>query len=612
MLNPALNWFKETQFWKENYLFLREFKYFCRIAILAILLTLFSAVLEGFGVGFILSFLQSLTTPNAQAFQTGFSWFDISILGIYDSSKERLLRVSVLILLSNWLQSLCLYLAKVCGGLSQVKLTDRIRTRLFEQLQTLSFSFFTKVRSGDLVNSMTGQVNQMAQAFNMISSFITIGATLAVYLTVLFLISWQLSLISILLFSLLIVGMTTLLRQVREISFASSKASSWYVSIIVEFIYGNRTIQSFAAQDFERSRFDDANHEINKVATRSTMVNSLIDPITIGTATTILVGILILGFTVFIPNRQMQPASLLTFLFVLFRLAPIIRQINGAIAGLRNLQGPINDIKQLLRTDDKPYLRNGVKLFPGLRHTIQFVSVDFGYAPDLLSLRNINLTIAQGKITALVGASGAGKTTLVDLISRFYDPTFGSVFADGVDLRAFEISSLRRKLAVVSQDTFIFNASVRDNIAYAMSGVEDDAVRDAAELANALEFIEELPEGFDTLLGDRGVRLSGGQRQRVAIARALLRNPDVLILDEATSALDSVSERLIQESLERLSEGKTVVAIAHRLSTIARADKVVVLDQGRIVEQGTYQELLELGGKLWKYHQIQNELSQSQ
>jgi subfamily B ATP-binding cassette protein MsbA len=240
------------------------------------------------------------------------------------------------------------------------------------------------------------------------------------------------------------------------------------------------------------------------------------------------------------------------------------------------------------------------------------VGVDFGYDPGELVLHNISLTIEQGKMTALVGASGAGKSTLADLIPRFYDPTQGKILIDGVDLREFDINSVRRRLAVVSQDTFIFNTSVRNNIAYALEGVDEEAIREAARLANALEFIEDMPEGFETQLGDRGVRLSGGQRQRIAIARALLRNPEILILDEATSALDSVSERLIQESLEKLSVGRTVIAIAHRLSTIVRADKVVVLEQGHIVEQGTYDELLQQHGKLWQYHQMQHDLGRTE
>ncbi|PMB10263.1 ABC transporter ATP-binding protein, partial [Fischerella thermalis CCMEE 5328] len=248
--------------------------------------------------------------------------------------------------------------------------------------------------------------------------------------------------------------------------------------------------------------------------------------------------------------------------------------------------------------------------FRELQRGIDVVSVDFGYDRENLVLHNITLSIEKGKMTALVGSTGAGKSTLADLIPRFHDPTEGKVLVDGVDVREFEIDSWRRKMAVVSQDTFIFNTSIRNNIAYGTPRATEAEIREAARLANALEFIEEMPEGFDTVLGDRGVRLSGGQRQRIAIARALLRNPQILILDEATSALDSVTERLIQESLEKLSAGRTVIAIAHRLSTIAKADKVVVLEHGRIVEQGKYQDLLEQRGKLWKYHQAQYESNQ--
>ena len=226
-------------------------------------------------------------------------------------------------------------------------------------------------------------------------------------------------------------------------------------------------------------------------------------------------------------------------------------------------------------------------------------------------LKDVTLTIEKGQTIALVGASGAGKSTLVDLLPRFYDPTEGAILIDGVDLRQFDINTVRRNMAIVSQDTFIFNASVRDNIAYGSEGASDTAVLEAARLANAVDFVDDLTNGFETILGDRGVRLSGGQRQRIAIARALLRNPEILILDEATSALDSMSEKLIQASVEKLSIGRTVIAIAHRLSTIVNADKVVVLDQGRIFEQGTNQDLLTHRGHLWRFHQMQYEVGQA-
>jgi subfamily B ATP-binding cassette protein MsbA len=319
----------------------------------------------------------------------------------------------------------------------------------------------------------------------------------------------------------------------------------------------------------------------------------------------------VVAFNLFVVDGVLRAASLLTFMFVLFRMMPLVSQVNGAREQFSRFQGSLHNIKELLKREDKPYLSNGTIQFSGLKRSIDFESVDFGYDATELVLCNITLSIKKGETTALVGASGAGKSTLVDLIPRFHDPTEGEILIDGINLQEFDLKSLRHRMAVVSQDTFIFNNTVGYNLAYGLEGVPEEAIWEAAQLANASQFIQDLPEQLDTLLGDRGVRLSGGQRQRIAIARALLRNPEILILDEATSALDSVSEQLIQASLEKLAVGRTVIAIAHRLSTIERADKVVVLEAGRIVEQGTYPELIAQRGKLWEYHQAQHRLKLS-
>ena len=608
---PIYTFLKGTKFWKDSYFILREYKHFHRIAVLALVFMLLAALFEGFGVGFILSFLQNLTNPNAAPIQTGVVWFDVWILGVNASLASRVYRICGLILLTTWLRSAFAYLGQIYNQETQLNLADRLRKRLFEQLQSLSLKYFLKTGAGELVNSITSEIYQLTQAFNAISTLLTKGSTLLVYLVVMFLLSWQLTIISLLLFSLLALGISTLLRQVREASFEISTSSSWYTSVSLEFINGIRTVMAFAAQDFERRRFYDACGQLLKATTKCLSTLALIEPFSEGASTTIVVGMLIVAFAVLIPDGQLQSAELLTFLFVLLRIMPIVRQLNVTTAQFSSFEGSLSNIKELLRTDDKPYLQDGLVQFSKLQQAIEFVGVDFGYDASAPVLHNVTLTIKRGQMTALVGTSGAGKSTLVDLIPRFHDPTGGKILIDGVDLREFESNSLRLRLAVVSQDTFIFNTSVRDNIAYAMEGVDEAEIEEAARLANALEFIQELPQGFETKLGDRGVRLSGGQRQRIAIARALLRDPDILILDEATSALDSVSERLIQESIEKLSFGRTVIAIAHRLSTIIRADKVVVLEQGRIVEQGGYQELLDQRGKLWKYHQMQHQVGTS-
>jgi len=599
---------KATSFWQENYLILREFRYFTWIAILAIAFPICAAAFEGFGIGFLLGFLQNLVSPNAEPFQTGIRWFDIWILGINTSEMSRLYRVSALILATTWIRAGFGYLTFVYMEVAQLKLVDRLNQRIFEQLQALSLSYFGKKHSGEIINSITTEINQLKQVIGLGSFIITKGLILIVYVVVILQISWQLSIISVLLFSLLAVGLAKLNVWVREPSFAVSKANGKFTSIAIEFIGGIRTVQAFSTQDFERRRFYQASSNVVKTSTKAVLLWTIVRPLAEGLATTVLVGMIILGLAVFVANGTLQTASLLTFVFVLFRLVPALHEINGNLAKISSFQGSLDNIKELLKTDNKPYLENGKIQFSGLKRAIEFRSVDFGYETSNLVLHNVTLTVEKGQTVALVGASGAGKTTLADLIPRFYDPTQGKVLFDGIDLREFEIDSVRRKMAIVSQDTFIFNTSVQNNIAYGTEDADEEAILKAAQLANALEFIQEMPEGFDTQLGDRGVRLSGGQRQRIAIARALLRNPEILILDEATSALDSVSERLIQESLEKLSVGRTVIAIAHRLSTIVRADKVVVLEQGRIVEQGTYQELLEQRGKLWKYHQMQHEV----
>jgi ABC-type multidrug transport system fused ATPase/permease subunit len=417
-----------------------------------------------------------------------------------------------------------------------------------------------------------------------------------------FLLSWQLAIVSVLAFSLLSVGLSTLRKQVRESSFETTKANGYFTSVAVEFLSGIFTVHAFNTQDFERRRFYQASSEIKRAIVKGISNGSLGVAFAEGIAITILIIIIFLGFAAF--NTPIP--ALLTFMFALLRLVPAVKEINRAVTGLSGCQGSLNNIKELLRTDDKPYFQNGKVQFSGLKGSIEFISVDFSYNGTLPALSDISLEMQKGQLTALVGSSGAGKTTLAALIPRFFDPQQGQILIDGIELRSFEIGSLRRQIAVVSQETFIFNTSVRENIAYGSEAADEAAIWQAAQFANALEFIKELPEGFDTQLGDRGVKLSGGQRQRIAIARALLRDPEILILDEATSALDSVSERLIQEALEKVSVNRTVIAIAHRLSTIAKADQVIVLEQGRIVEQGSYQELIQQRGKLWYYHQLQH------
>lgn len=595
---------KSAQFWRDNELILQEVKYFRWIAILAIVFPVLAAAFEGFGLGFLMGFLQNLVNQG-DPIQTGIEWFDVRILGIYESDLNQLYRVSALILISTLLRAGFNYLTYLYLEIAKVRLVDRLYQRIFEQIQTLSLSYFNQVKAGEVLNTVTAEIAQLQLAINAIGFIVSKGTVIFVYIIVALLISWQLCLMAVFLFGLAAVGLSTLNRRVREASFPVSAARGRLTSRVSELVNGIRTVQTFATQDFEAQRYRQATSDLVATAIEAAKRMVVAKPLAEAIATGILIAMIIVGMTVFVANGTLQVAALLTFLFVLFRLVPGLRELNGDFAMLSNSKGSIHNIQSLLATEDKPYLTNGQAPFPGLKQSVEIAAVDFGYEPGNLVLQDVTLTLEKGQTVALVGASGSGKSTLADLIPRLYDPTSGKILVDGQDLRSFDVQSLRKRMAVVSQDTFIFNATVRANIAYGSETATDADIVRAAELANALEFVQGLTHGFETELGDRGVRLSGGQRQRIAIARAILRNPEILILDEATSALDSVSERLIQGSLEKLAVGRTVITIAHRLSTITKADKVVVLEAGKIVEQGRYEELIERQGKLWKYHQLQ-------
>ncbi|MEL6350748.1 MAG: heterocyst formation ABC transporter subunit HepA [Cyanobacteria bacterium J06627_28] len=605
-----------SRFWQNHRLILREFRYFRQIAILAVVFALVAAFFEGLTVGFIASFLRGLTNPGEPPIESGLVWFDRLFLATEASADARIYRLSGLLLVGVWVRAVFDYFGSLYAKKASLSLVDCLRRQIFAQLKSFRLSFYSQTNPSTLINTLRGEVKQVQRAFELLSSSFVYGTKLLAYLVAMLVLSWQLFLASVLVFSLLAVGLTALTAKVREASFAVPKANKTFTASTLSFVSGIRTIHASGTQDYEQQKYNQATREIYRAQIGVLKLSELVQPVVEGAGATLLVGMVVVAYGLMISRGQLTAAELLTFLFVLIRTTPMFSALNGTLVGFTASQGSLSAVTDLLRREDKPYFEDGHLPFTGLIRSIDFESVDFAYAADESVLHDITLSIERGKTTALVGASGAGKTTLADLLPRFYDPTRGRILVDGVPLRSLKIDTLRSRMAVVSQDTFIFNTTVRENIAYGADttldgeALSDDRVIEAAKRANALAFILALPQGFDTVLGDRGIRLSGGQRQRIAIARALLRNPEILILDEATSALDSVTEKQIQDSLEQLSKGRTVVVIAHRLSTIANADKVVVMEQGQIVEQGSYQSLLKHKGALWNYHQTQFEVSQ--
>jgi ATP-binding cassette, subfamily B, bacterial MsbA len=602
---------KANSFWKKYHLILREFKYFWGVAVLAVLFALIAAFFEGITVGFIASFLQGLTNPEEPPLQTGLAWFDTAVLATEAPATARIYRLSGLLLFGVWLKAGFEYIGTLYSRKAALSLVDRLRRSMFDQLESFSLSFYTAASPGSLINTVRGEVDQVQTAFGLISTFIVHASKLFAYFVAMLVLSWQLFLASIIVFGLISISLNSLTRKVREAGYKVPAANKALTSSTLSFISGIRTVHASSTKEFERRRYYAATHKVYDAEMTIAKLSATVQPVLEGLGATLLVGMVAIAFGLLISSGRLKAAELLTFLFVLIRTTPLVSSLNGLRVGLMSAQGSLDAVIDLLRRDDKPYFMDGQQIFTGLQQSIDFESVDFSYITGEPILHDITLSISCGETTALVGSSGAGKTTLADLLPRFYDPSRGRILVDGVNLKDLKIDSLRRRMAIVSQDTFIFDATVRENIVYGVDNASDSDIYEAARMANALEFIQDMPYGFETELGDRGIRLSGGQRQRIAIARALLRNPEILILDEATSALDSVTERLIQESLEKLSAGRTVIAIAHRLSTISSADKVVVLERGRIVEQGGYQELIEQRGELWKYHKMQYELSAS-
>ena len=596
---------KASQFWQDNQLILREFKHFRGIAIAALSFALIAALFEGLTVGFIAAFLQGLTNPEEPALRTGLEWFDRVVLATDATAAGRIYRLSGLLLVGVWLRAIFDYLGNIYSKRTALSLVDCLRRRVFDQFESFQLSYFTTSSPGSLISTLRGEVNQVQQAFNVLSNFVVHGSKVLAYLAAMLLLSWQLFLTSVLVFGLMSAGLTSLTRRVREASFEVPKANKAFTNSALSFINGIRTVHASGTQEFERKRYYAATRQVFTSQLGVIRLSSLVQPLIEGLGATLLVGMVVVSYGLLISTGRLKAAELLTFLFVLIRTTPLISSLNSTRVTFIASQGALSAVNELLSRHDKPYFQDGTVPFTEFKQSIDFEAVDFAYNPDEPVLHDITLSIKRGETTALVGASGAGKTTLADLLPRFYDPTQGRILVDGIDMRELKINTLRHKMAIVSQDTFIFNTTVRDNITYGVENATDTDILEVASMANALDFIHDLPLGFDTVLGERGVRLSGGQRQRIAIARALLRNPEILILDEATSALDSVTERLIQESLEKLAQGRTVIAIAHRLSTIANADKVVVMEKGRIVEQGTYDALLKQKGKLWKYHNMQ-------
>jgi len=484
------------------------------------------------------------------------------------------------------------------------KIVFDIRNKLYSHLQRLSLSFFSHKPVGELISRLTSDITTMQNALSRaIGDIIKEGVTVGVLVGLLFYFNWQLTLVSLAILPFLVKLTTKLSSQLRKMSRRVRKEMATLTSILQETLSGIRIVKAFSMERYEREKFRTRSKEYFVAEMKSRRIAALIGPL-IGFISSF--GI---AFIVWFGGKQVIEGAMTTGEFVAF--------MGGLISLYRPLSklGDVNSIiQQALASgervfeilDTAPRIKNPPNpvFLSEFRDRIRFENVSFCYEDEVV-LKNINLEIKKGETVALVGHSGAGKTTLVNLLARFYDPHEGKILIDDRDLREIDLSSLRRLLGIVTQDTILFNDTIYNNISYGRPGATLKEVIEAAKAANAHSFIEKMKDGYQTHIQERGERLSGGEGQRIAIARAILKNPSILILDEATSEMDSESETLVQEALERLLKSRTAIIIAHRLSTIRNADKIVVIKDGQIVEIGKHQELMAKSGYYRRLYELQ-------
>ncbi len=500
---------------------------------------------------------------------------------------------------------------QVGAGLQEF-ITRDLRDAVFKHLQRLPIGYFQRTKTGQVMSTVLADTEQTRGVITEIVTRTLQNATMVlVNVVVLFKISARLTLIALVIAPVLTLALQPILRKLRRGHRRLRGEYGEIASVLQEVVSGVRLVKSFRGEPYEDARFTRASASYATGAARITKVAFLSQPLTELIGTSIAVLILWIGAQQALQS-PMGGAQLITFMIIVMRLLPPLKQLSQMPTTAQQSMAAAERLFAVLDQPSEGQLDRGTRVVDGLRDGIEFERVGFAYDTEPV-LTDVSFTARPGDVVALVGPSGAGKSTLVDLIARFYDPTAGRILLDGVDTREIRLDALRSLTGVVSQDTVLFNDTVVRNIAYgaAASRTREEVVR-AAQDANAHEFIMQLPQGYDTVLGERGTRLSGGQRQRIAIARALLSDPPILILDEATSALDTESERLVQEAVERLLEGRTVFVIAHRLSTVAHANLILVLDRGRVVERGTHEELLSRHGMYHRLHSLQFRSSPSQ
>jgi subfamily B ATP-binding cassette protein MsbA len=518
-----------------------------------------------------------------------------------------LLYVCIIIVISVFLANLFTYLSGVVLAKVRAEIIKKMRMDIFIRVTGMHLGFFSNERKGDLMSKMTNDIqeveNSIVQSLRVVFKE---PVTIVLYFAVLFFMSVKLTLFTIILIPVsgAIIGGIT--RRLKKKAVESQESLGRIVNILDETIGGMRVIKAFGAQKYITKKFDEETDYYSDVNISMARKNELASPISQFLGVTVVAGILLYGGSLVLSNTSDLSASdFITYIIIFTQVLNPAKEISRAASSIQRGLASAERIFNVVDTSSDIQNIPKPTMIEGFNEAIVFENVSFSYEKENV-LKEISFKLEKGKTIALVGPSGGGKSTLADLVPRFYDPSEGTIRLDGRDLKTIELDSLRKQMGIVTQESILFNDTVFNNIAFGVDGFSEEQVIEAAKIANAHEFIVQLENGYHTSIGERGSKLSGGQRQRLSIARAVLKNPPILILDEATSALDSQSEKLVQEALTNLMSNRTTLVIAHRLSTIQHADEILVIKNGQVVQQGSHQQLIEEDGLYKKLSTMQS------
>lgn len=480
-----------------------------------------------------------------------------------------------------------------------------IREAVYRQLQRLSLGYFDKRQTGAIMSSVTNDVSALQAALvESMVELVTEAMILIGSLGAMFFLHWKLSLLTLITMPLVLQAINTFGKKLRQAGRVLQARTADITAILQETISGIRVIKSFAREDYETNRFKQENFFNFRAQMKTSQLLATLTPV-IEFLSAIGVTVIIWYGGLEVINGNLTSGALIAFLIYVVNLANPVKRLSRVYGNIQRSLAAAERVFEIL--DTEPDIKDipGAVDLPAVEGHVALQQVSFAYSSGQYALREVSLEVKPGQTVAIVGPSGAGKTTIANLLPRFYEVTEGSILVDGKDIRTVTMQSLRQQIGIVPQETVLFNGTVYDNILYGRLDASEAEVIAAAKAANAHSFIDKMPDKYHTHIGERGAKLSGGQRQRISIARAILKDPRILVLDEATSALDTESEKLVQQALDKLMIGRTSFVIAHRLSTVQRADMIVVLDKGRIVEQGTHSELLASGGLYSTLYQVQ-------